>query len=156
MKNVFNKDTALEIAYVGAGAVAGKIAGDKIYDQISAKVDAKGDFEPYIKGAVPILVGLFLPSLAGSSKAVRGIANGMIASGSSTIVGGLLKKAGVMKGVGNVMMGNVMMGNSYGYGGTDSSDLGNDTFMGAPAPGSDDYTSTSYDFTNADAGEMDY
>ena len=119
-----------------------------------SKVDATGKFEPYLKGAVPILVGLFLPSLAGSSKAIRGIANGMIASGASTVVGSLLKTAGVP--VGNVMMGNVMMGNSYGYGGTDSSDLGNDTFMGAPAQGSDDFTSTSYDFTNADAGEMDY
>jgi hypothetical protein len=154
MKNVFNKDTALEIAYVGAGAVAGKIAGDKIYDQISAKVDAEGKFEPYLKGAVPILVGLFLPSLVGSSKAVRGIANGMIASGSSTIVGGLLKKAGVMQGVGNVMMGNVMMGNAYA--GSDASDLGNNTYLGNPAQGTDDYTSTSYDFTSADAGEMDY
>lgn len=155
MKNVFNKDTALEIVYVGAGAVAGKIAGDKIYDQLKDKVDAAGKFEPYIKGAIPILVGLFLPSLAGSSKAVRGIANGMIASGASTVVGSLLKTAGV-PGVGNVMMGNVMMGNSYGYAGTDSSDLGNDTFMGAPAQGSDDYSATSYDFTSADAGEMDY
>lgn len=155
MKNVFNKDTALEIAYVGAGAVAGKIAGDKIYDQIKSKVDATGKFEPYLKGAVPILVGLFLPSLAGSSKAIRGIANGMIASGASTVVGSLLKTAGV-PGVGNVMMGDVMMGNYHGYAGTDSSDLGNDTFMGAAAEGSSDFSATSYDFTSADAGEMDY
>jgi hypothetical protein len=153
MKNVFNKDTALEIAYVGAGAVAGKIAGDKIYDQLKDKVDAQGKFEPYLKGAVPILVGLFLPSLAGSSKAVRGIANGMIASGASTVVGSLLKTAGV-PGVGNVMMGNVMMGNAYA--GSDASDLGNNTFMGAASDGDSDYSATSYDFTSADAGEMDY
>ena len=154
MKNVFNKDTALEIAYVGAGAVAGKIAGDKIYDQISAKVDASGKLEPYLKGGIPILVGLFLPSLVGNSKAVRGIANGMIASGASTVVGSLLKTVGV-PGVGNVMMGNVMMSGSYA--GSNASDLGNDTFMGASgSDGDSDYTSTSYDFTGADAGEMDY
>jgi hypothetical protein len=153
MKNVFNKDTALEIAYVGAGAVAGKIAGDKIYDQLKDKVDASGKLEPYLKGGIPILVGLFLPSLVGNSKAMRGIANGMIASGASTVVGSLLKTVGV-PGVSGVMMGNVMMGNAYGT--SDASDLGNNTYLGNPSQGDSDYTATSYDFTSADAGEMDY
>jgi len=113
----------------------------------------------YVKGSIPIAVGLFLPQLAGSSTLVRGLANGMIASGASTIVGNLLEKAGVADtdtavpagagagseaGTQGVMMGNVMM---QGYG-SNSVLMGND--------GTSDYTPTSYDMTSADAGEMDF
>jgi len=157
----FNKDTALEIAYIGAGAVAGKIASEKVYDLIPSEATSAlpSGSEVYVKGSIPIAVGLFLPQLAGSSTLVRGIANGMIASGASTIVGNLLEKAGVADadtdvpagagagseaGTKGVMMGNVMM---QGYG-NNSVLMGND--------GTSDYTPTSYDMTSADAGEMDF
>jgi hypothetical protein len=156
LSKVFNKKTALDILYVGGGAVAGAYAGTKIYDTLKgdkADFDADGKMKPYIKGGAPILVGLFLPSLLGRSAAVTGVGNGMIASGASIIVSELLKKAGVenlpVNGVGNVMMGNVMM-----QGMTPTRDLGNGTALGNA--GYDTYSDTSYDFTPAAAGEMDY
>jgi hypothetical protein len=148
---IFNKDTALEIAYIGAGAVAGKVASEQVYKVLPSEVTSKiGNYEGYVKGAIPILVGLFLPRLAGSTTIVRGIANGMIASGASTIVGKAIEQAGVLGSsaptegaVGNVMMGNVMMS---GYG--DQS-----LIMGE---GDSDFSANSQDFTSAYAGEMDY
>jgi hypothetical protein len=153
---IFNKDTALEIAYIGAGAVAGKVASEQVYKVLPSEVTSKiGTYEGYVKGAIPILVGLFLPRLAGSTTIVRGLANGMIASGASTIVGKAIEDAGVFEkgsaaptggaaaGLGNVMMGNVMMS---GYG--DQS-----LIMGE---GDSDFSSNSQDFTSAYAGEMDY
>jgi hypothetical protein len=144
---IFNKDTALEIAYIGAGAVAGKVASEQVYKVLPSEVTSKiGNYEGYVKGAIPILVGLFLPRLAGSTTIVRGIANGMIASGASTIVGKAIEQVGVLSpsdGVGNVMMGNVMM---QGYG--DQS-----LMMGE---GDSDFSSNSQDFTSAYSGEQDF
>jgi hypothetical protein len=162
LSKVFNKKTALDILYVGGGAVAGTFAGSKVYEMLKgdpAEADATkppfdedGKLKPYIKGGVPILAGLFLPSLLGRSTAVTGVGNGMIASGASLIVSELLKKAGMevpVGGVGNVMMGNVMM-----QGMTPTRDLGNGTALGGQ--GYDTYSDTSYDVTPAAAGEMDY
>lgn len=143
---MFTKETALEVAYIGAGAVAGKVVGSKVYNAIPTAMTSKlGTYSTYVEGAIPVVIGLFLPSFAGRSTLVRGLANGMIASGASTIVGKALEQVGSpIGGVGNVMMGNVMMGNVIEtplMGGTD---------------GDSDYSDTSYDFTSADAGEMDY
>ena len=155
LSKVFNKKTALDILYVGGGAVAGTYAGTKVYDALKgdkADFDADGKLKPFIKGGALILVGLFLPSLLGRSAAVQGVGNGMIASGASIIVSELLKKAGMevpVNGVGNVMMGNVMM-----QGMSPARDLGNGTALGNA--GYDTYSDTSYDFTPASAGEMDY
>ena len=52
-------------------------------------------------------------------------------------------------GVGNVMMGNVMM-----QGISPDRSLGNGTALAGA--GYDTYSDTSYDFTPATAGEMDY
>jgi hypothetical protein len=155
LTKVFNKKTALDILYIGGGAVAGTYAGSQVYDLIKgdkADFDAEGKMKPYIKGGAPILVGLLLPSFLGRSEAVRGVGNGMIASGASIIVSELLKKAGMevpVNGVGNVMMGNVMM-----QGVSPDRSLGNGTALAGA--GYDTYSDTSYDFTPATAGEMDY
>jgi len=155
LSQVFNKKTALDILYIGGGAVAGTYAGTQVYNLIKgdkADFDADEKLKPYIKGGAPILVGLLLPSFLGKSEAVRGIGNGMIASGASLIVSELLKKAGMevpQNGIGNVMMGNVMM-----QGISPSQDLGNGTALGNV--GYDNYKDTSYDITPASAGEMDY
>jgi hypothetical protein len=150
---MFTKETALEVAYIGAGAVAGTIVGSKVYQAIPDTLTSKlGTYAPYVEGAIPVAIGLFLPSLAGRSTLVRGLANGMIAAGSSKIVqtafdqvsSKIPNTGGASNGVGNVMMGNVMMGNIIEtplMGGTD---------------GSSNYSDSSYDFTGADAGEMDY
>lgn len=143
---MLTKETALEVAYIGAGAVAGKVVGSKVYNAIPSAVTTKlGNYAPYVEGAIPVLIGLFLPSFAGRSTLVRGLANGMIASGASTIVGTAFDSVkGATAGVGNVMMGNVMMGNVI-----------ETPLMGA-TDGDSAYSDTSYDFTSADAGEMDY
>ena len=52
LSKVFNKKTALDILYVGGGAVAGTFAGSKVYDAIKgdkADFDADGKLKPYIK-----------------------------------------------------------------------------------------------------------
>jgi hypothetical protein len=145
---IFNKDTALEVAYIGAGAVTGKVVGTKVYDMLPSSVQTAIPIDgKYVEGAIPTLVGLFLPSIAGRSTLVRGLANGMIASGASTIVGKALEDFGVGEGMGNVMMGNVMME------GTTPSVI-ETPLMGTD--GDSNYNATSYDFTSADAGEMDY
>ena len=73
----------------------------------------------------------------------------MIASGASTIVGELIGDVqGAGEGVGNVMMGNVMMGKT-----SDSVLMNGTDYAGE---GVDSYSDTSYDFTSADAGEMDF
>ena len=147
---IFSKETALEVAYIGAGAVAGKFVGNKAVAMLPSTVTEKLPFSStYVEGAIPVAVGLFLPSLAGRSTLVRGLANGMIASGASTIVGELIGDVqGAGAGVGNVMMGNVMMGKT-----SDSVLMNGTDYAGE---GVDSYTDTSYDFTSADAGEMDF
>jgi hypothetical protein len=156
LTKIFNKNTALDVLYVGGGAVAGTFAGTKAYELIKgdkADFDADGKMKPYISGGVPILVGLLLPSFAGKSTLVNKVSLGMIASGGSLIVKELLNKAGVeVNGVGNVMMGNVMM-----QGVTATGDLGNGpSLSGASSGGYDSYTPTSYDTTPAFSGEMDF
>jgi hypothetical protein len=153
LTNLFNKETALDILYLGGGAAVGGYAGSKIYDKIK---ESKPDFDtdkklaPYVKGGIPIAVGLLLPSLAGGSNLVKKIGQGMFAAGSGIIVNELLRQAGVeLKGVGNVMMGNVMM-----QGMTPDRSLEGGVALGNV--GYDNYTATSYDITPAAAGEMDY
>lgn len=154
LTQVFNKKTALDILYIGGGAVAGTYAGTQAYNLIKgdkADFDPEEKLKPYIKGGVPILVGAFLPSLLGRSEAIKGVGNGMIASGASLIVAELLKKAGMevpVQGVGNVMMGNVMM-----QGMSPARDMGNGVALGAAY---DNYSDTSFDTSSAAAGEMDY
>jgi hypothetical protein len=149
---IFSKETAMEVAYIGAGAVAGKIVGTKVYDMLPSSVQTAIPVNgAYVEGAIPVLAGLFLPSIAGRSTLVRGLANGMIASGASTIVGQALSDFGVgegagMEGVGNVMMGNVMMSGA---------DTTYAPLMGS-TEGADAYNDNSYDFTSADAGEMNF
>lgn len=144
---IFSKETALEVAYIGAGAVAGKFVGNKAVAMLPSTVTEKLPFSStYVEGAIPVAVGLFLPSLAGRSTLVRGLANGMIASGASTIVGELIGPT--LGSVGNVMMGNVMMGKT-----SDSILMNGTDYAGE---GVDSYSDTSYDFTSADAGEMDF
>lgn len=159
LTQVFNKKTALDILYIGGGAVAGTYAGTQVYNLLKGDsadtekkpFDVDEKLKPYIKGGVPILVGAFLPSLLGRSEAIKGVGNGMIASGASLIVAELLKKAGMevpVQGVGNVMMGNVMM-----QGMSPARDMGNGVALGAAY---NSYSDTSFDTSPAAAGEMDY
>jgi hypothetical protein len=84
------------------------------------------------------------------NRIATGVANGMFASSAAYYVDYALQKvlggkyAGY-NGIGEVFMGNVMMN------GTDGSDV----LMGA-AEDMPNYSSSSYDFTYADAGELDY
>jgi len=156
LTKVFNTKTALDVLYIGGGAVAGTVVGSKAYAAIkdnSETFDADGKLEPYVKGGIPIVAGVLFPSLVKGPIGTK-LGQGMIAAGGSIIVKELLEKAGVeTNGVGNVMMGNVMMqGSDYM---SPARDMGNGTALGN-TEGTDSYSATSYDFTSADAGEMDF
>jgi hypothetical protein len=163
MANILSQETLIDIAAIGGGSVIAAQVVDKLAPKIT-KV-AKLENNVYANNAVPILVGIFLPSVAGGGRIVNGLANGMIAYGAANIVsaavdkfsgkstpsapsssstgGGSAQSADTNQAttgfMGNVMMQgvgeNVMMGNTDDY---------------------NTYSSDSYDMTSADAGEMNF
>ena len=137
--NILSKDVLLDVAYIGGGATAAAVVTKKVSEKF---LPASVSTNEYVLGGIPVVLGLLLPSVAGGSRMVRGIANGMLAYGAGKIVEKGLKDVGVTTGVGSVMLGSVagsdpvMMGNADVYG--------------------DTYSSSSYDITASDAGELDF
>jgi len=162
MANILSQETLIDIAAIGGGSVIAAQVVDKLAPKIT-KV-AKLENNVYANNAVPILVGIFLPSIAGGGRIVNGLANGMIAYGAANIVSAAVDKfsgkpttpsSSSTSGGGSAQpadtttattgfMGNVMM-----------QGVGENVMMGS----TDDYntySSDSYDMTSADAGEMNY
>lgn len=165
MANILSQETLIDIAAIGGGSVIAAQVVDKLAPKIT-KV-AKLENNVYANNAVPILVGIFLPSVVGGGRIVNGLANGMIAYGAANIVSAAVDKfsgkpttpsspsSSSTSGGGSAQpadtnvvttgfMGNVMM-----------QGVGENVMMGA----TDDYntySSDSYDMTSADAGEMNY
>lgn len=157
--NFLNKDTLIEVASIGAGVVSGNFVANKVYGLLPASItDKVAGYDGFIKGAIPVIGGLLLPKFGGNSPIVRGIANGMIASGGAKIVDSILEKAGVntdgFKSIGN------MMGNYYPtapISGDQTMMSGTDTMMSGMDDGAyDNYAPDSYDTSSASTGEMDY
>lgn len=157
--NFLNKDTLIEVASIGAGVVAGNFVANKVSGYIPESVKTPlGKYAGVLNGVIPVVGGLLLPSVAGKSPIVRGISNGMIASGGAKIVDTLLESFGVdtteYKTIGDVML------NGCGYGATESVMMnGGDTMLsGTPTDGGayDTYTASSYDTSYAESGEMDF
>ena len=148
--NFLNKETLIDAAALGAGVVAGrtlvKVAGGKVTEMLKLS----GDTADLVSNAVPIVGGIATLFVAKGNRIGIGLANGMFASSAAFYVDyGLQKALGEKyKKVinGDVMMGEVLMN---GDGETDS------VLMGA-VEDMPDYSSSSYDFTTADAGELDY
>jgi hypothetical protein len=132
-----NKDTLIDAAALGGGVIAGRAVVKKLAPEIPVVKDNE-----YLANALPIVGGIITLYLGKGNRIATGLANGMFAGSAAFYVDTLLQKAGV--NIGNVMMGNVMMGQ------TDDSVL-----MGA-AQDMPDYSSSSYDFTPSDSGELNY
>lgn len=145
----FNKNTLTELAGLGSGAVGAAYVQQKLLikrDEAGApKVNAEGEVETLfgagttanlIVDVAPAVVGLYLQTQKGVF--VKEAGKGMIAAS----IGGLIKK---------------QFADTLGINGTDTL-LGE---VSMEAPSSDDrplmgYSSSAYDDTSADAGEMDF
>lgn len=155
MMNLFNKETLIDAASLGGGVVVSKVvkkaAGKKLTEMLpdSLSVDTKN----VLTNLLPIAGGIATLMIGKGNRIANGLANGMFADAFAGIVDFGLQKAGVTKepliqgdGIGEVLMGEVLMGEV-----ADSSDV----LMGA-AEDMPNYSADSYDFTSADAGELNY
>lgn len=147
--NFLNKETLIDAAALGAGVVAGrtlvKVAGGKVTEMLKLS----GDTADLVSNALPVVGGIATLFIAKGNRIATGLANGMFASSAAFYVDYALQKAlgdkysKVING--DVMMGEVMM----------NGDGESNVLMGA-AEDMPNYSSSSYDFTYADAGELDY
>jgi hypothetical protein len=128
VKNILKKENLVGAAGLGAGSLSAEVVLSKVAPMLPA---GAAKFAP----ALPILAGLVLSN----SKGFLGhVGKGMIAQGVAGVAKAYIPadtKASLGIG-GDVMMGSVMMGESL-----------------APVAG---YSSDSYDYTSAAAGEMSY
>lgn len=158
--NFLNKETLIEVASIGAGVVAGNFVANKVSGYIPASVSTPlGKYAGVLNGAIPVIGGFLLPSIAGNSPIVRGISNGMIAAGGSKIVDTLLESFGVDTSD-TKTIGEVMLNGNCGYGEVSDATMmsGSNTMLSGVMDGGayDTYTDASYDTSYASAGEMDY
>jgi hypothetical protein len=151
--NFLNKETLIDAAALGGGVVAGRavvgLASKKVAE--ITKQPEGSDTAKLIANALPIAGGIATLMLFKGNRIATGVANGMFASSAAYYVDYALQKAlgaDKYKGyIGEVMMNGVMMN---GDGTSPESVL-----MGA-AQDMPNYTSSSYDFDSADAGELNY
>ena len=129
VKNILKKENLVGAAGLGIGSLSAEVVLSKVAPQLPAGA-AK------YASALPILAGLVLSN----SKGLLGhVGKGMIAQGVAGVAKSLIPadtKAKLGIGGDDTMMGNVMMGESL-----------------APMAG---FSSDSYDYTSASAGEMSY
>jgi hypothetical protein len=146
---ILSKETLIDAAALGAGAAAASVVKAKVAPMILSPLKLDGN--EYAANAIPILAGLFLPMVGGGSRIVNGLANGMIAAGAAGIVDKVIAGAGAGAGTGT----GESTGGQAGVGAVFMNGVGGDqTLMGNVD--FDDFSSSSYDATNADAGEMNY
>ena len=127
---LFTKETLIQAAALGAGAVTAKVVQSKVVPMVLPTAS------PVTKNLITLAAGIFNPSIIrGNLGAAYGA--GMIAASVAGLVDPLLQQAGIA-GVGEVLMGEV----------------GQDTpLMGASG---DIFTGASNDLTYSGGGEMDY
>lgn len=143
--NFLSKETLIDGAALGTGVAVAKVVVNKVGPKVEAaltKANVPAKAIPYIVNALPLVGAFATMKLLPDNRFAQGAANGMFAATFGFVVDSLLQSAGVTgtSGVGAVMMGEVG---------------GESVLMGAAQdmPG---YTSTSFDFTGQDAGELDY
>ena len=127
---LFTKETLIQAAALGAGAVTAKVVQSKVVPMVLPTAS------PVTKNLITLAAGIFTPSIIrGNLGAAYGA--GMIAASVAGLVDPLLQQAGIA-GVGEVLMGEV----------------GQDTpLMGSSG---DIFTGASNDLTYSGGGEMDY
>jgi len=152
--NFLNKETLIDAAALGGGVIAGRAVVKIANDKFAEKLKLSAETAPLVSNALPIVGGIATLMLGKGNRIATGIANGMFAASAAYYVDyGLQKLLGGKyagyNGVGEVMMNGVFM-NGDGDGLSPESVL-----MGA-AQDMPNYTSSSYDFDSADAGELNY
>jgi len=126
---IFSKETLIQAAALGAGAVTAKVVQSKVVPMVLPTAS------PVTKNIVTLAAGIFTPTISrGNLGAAYGA--GMIAASVAGLVDPFLQQAGIA-GVGEVLMGEV------------AQDV---PLMGA----SDIFTGASNDLTYSGGGEMDY
>jgi hypothetical protein len=151
MMNFLNKETLIDAASLGGGVIVSKVVkkqiGAKVTNMLPATMSA--ETKDVLTNLLPIAGGIVTLMVGKGNRIANGLANGMFADAFAGIVDFGLQKAGVVKepltGVGEVFMGEVFMGEAGAE----------DVLMGA-AQDMPDLKSDSYDFTSADAGELNY
>jgi hypothetical protein len=149
--NFFNKETLIDAAALGGGVVAGRSLVNIARNQkLADKLKLSEETGEMVLNALPIAGGIATLMLGKGNRIATGLANGMFASSFAYYVDYALQKALGTKYqptiTGDVMMNGVMM---------NGVDDGSGVLMGA-AEDLPNYSSSSYDFTYADAGELDY
>lgn len=147
--NFLNKETLIDAAALGGGVVAGRAVVNLVGSKLTEKLNLTGDTATLVANLLPIAGGIGTLMIGKGNRIATGVANGMFASSAAFYVDYALQKAlgeKTYKGyiTGDVMMGEVLMNGD-----------GNGVLMGA-AEDMPNYSSSSYDFTYADAGELDY
>ncbi len=151
--NFLNKETLIDAASLGGGVIVSKVVkkqlGGTISKMLPTTLDA--DTKNVINNILPIAGGIATLMIGRGNRIANGLANGMFADAFAGIVDFGLLKAGVTKApmiigaTDEVFMGEVFMGETGAE----------DVLMGA-AQDMPDLRSDSYDFTSADAGELNY
>lgn len=140
--NLFNKETLIDAASLGAGVVAGRAATRVVISQVGPKVAVAAN--PLIANLAPVVAGIGMLLLnKGNNRIVNGVANGMIASSAAYYVDYAISKIGI--GAGPYITGPAPVLMS----GVDDVFIAGDEDFG-------DYSSAAYDTTSANAGEMNF
>jgi|TARA_R110000868_G_scaffold225929_1_gene478245 hypothetical protein len=133
VKNIFKKENLIAAGGLGAGSLAAEIVAAKVTKAFTGDdlVVKNEKIIPYI----PVFTGLLLATSTGF---IKNVGYGMLAQGVAKVGKSLIPaETQIELGIGqDVMMGNVMMGDSR-----------------PPLAG---YSSDSYDYTSAAAGEMSF
>jgi hypothetical protein len=145
--NFLNKETLIDAAALGGGVVAGRIVVKLAGKKVSETLKLEGKTANIVSNLLPLAGGVATLMIGKGNRIATGLANGMFAASAAYFVDlGLQKALGAnYSKIEGVMMNGVMM-NGDGEG---------DVLMGA-AQDMPNYTSDSFDFTGADAGELDY
>jgi len=145
--NFLNKETLIDAAALGGGVVAGRVVVKLAGKKVSETLKLEGKTADIVSNLLPLAGGVATLMIGKGNRIATGLANGMFAASAAYFVDlGLQKVMGAnYSKIEGVMMNGVMM-NGDGEGGV---------LMGA-SQDMPNYTSDSFDFTGADAGELDY
>lgn len=155
--NFINKETLIDAAVLGGGVVAGRVLVKTAGGKVAETLKLEGETANVVSNLLPLAGGIATLMIGKGNRYATGLANGMFAASAAYFVDYALQKVLKDKYTPTIT-GNVMMNGMPFMNGTDD---GSGVLMGASASGGyaqdmPDYTGESFDFTSADAGELDY
>jgi hypothetical protein len=148
MKKLFSKENLTAYAGLGLGSVAATLVEEKLVDTYVPET-VGADVKSIIKGLTPIIAGVFTPTLIQGNFG-QSLGDGMIAAGAASLTRFAIKKASPEFAGKLGIQGDVLLS------GMDDmpSMMSGQPLMGNA--GVDNFSGSSYDFTSASAGEMDF